>query len=58
MKKWLFCLTVFGLTACSEKDKEYYLSHIEKAQKKVQQCRQKQEKHSLLTIKCRRSLPI
>ncbi|MGX2949794.1 hypothetical protein ACWIUA_02635 [Ursidibacter sp. B-7004-1] len=51
MKKWLFCLTVFGLTACSEKDKEYYLSHIEKAQEKVQQCRQEQEKAFLANNK-------
>lgn len=43
MKKWIICLSAFALMACSEKDKEYYLSHADQAQEKVKQCRQQQE---------------
>ncbi len=41
MKKSLIVLVLstLALTACSEKDKEYYLSNIDVAKEKVQQCK-------------------
>ncbi|MFD0965880.1 hypothetical protein ACFQ02_03300 [Seminibacterium arietis] len=39
MKKLLLLLLAsFMLTACSEKDKNYYINNIDEAEKKVQQC--------------------
>ncbi|MDP8052729.1 hypothetical protein QJU23_09930 [Pasteurella atlantica] len=34
----LFCLSALLLTGCSEKDKAYYLSHIDNAKSKLKQC--------------------